>query len=298
MSNLFQHVTDAVGFGYSLFLFISYSLIIALTLTICESLNTILSDSMIDFIKKLVSSICNAVFNYVSLQPRYDYLNETKKLIKDYKNKKIKSIYIYYKRVPKKVINIYNKMTMCNLKQLHETLLQQYDAFDRQPNGVEYLETHSHELPFHCGLIFKMENDDHLLLDKTSVVSLLKLKELYVKGAVIKEISIPNDLIMSLGSFIQAGKHKTRDEEWFNWDPTHNCFYMVKRLLIKNKLYSQEMRNQINQYGNQIKKMYDASKKCDYSKNLEVFVNLQCRMMHFNLEFITKLNNVLMHSFN
>jgi hypothetical protein len=47
-----------------------------------------------------------------------------------------------------------------------------------------------------------------------------------------------------------------------------------------------------------MQRMHDASKTFSYSKNLELFVQLQARTVACNLGFVGKLNRILMYSFN
>ena len=88
-----------------------------------------------------------------------------------------------------------------------------------------------------------------------------------------------------------------KDEHWFQWDFKHNCFYITKRLLVKNGLYS-EPAHEMTRYYTQMQRLYDASKTFSYSKNLEMFVRLQARTVSCNLGVIEKLNRIIMYSFN
>jgi hypothetical protein len=160
----------------------------------------------------------------------------------------------------------------------------------------DYLRAHADALPFHCGLIFEMEDGTHLMLDKTSTIMLLKMKEPHIKNAVLNPISLGNQSF-TLGAFIDAGKRRMKDEHWFQWDFKHNCFYITKRLLVKNGLYSEEA-HEMTRYYTQMKRLYDASKTFSYSTNLEMFVQLQARTVACNLEFVHKMNRILMYSFN
>ena len=163
---------------------------------------------------------------------------------------------------------------------------------------TDYLCANAEALPFHCGLIFEMEDGVHLMLDKTSTVTLLKMKEPHIKNAVLKPISLKNkDAKMTLGAFLDAGKRRVKDEHWFHWDFKHHCFYVTKRLLVKNGLYSED-EHEMTRYYTQMQRMHDASKTFSYSKNLELFVQLQARTVACNLGFVGKLNRILMYSFN
>ena len=41
----------------------------------------------------------------------------------------------------------------------------------------DYLRQNADKMPFHCGLIFEMEDGVHLMLDKTSTMTLHKMNE-------------------------------------------------------------------------------------------------------------------------
>jgi hypothetical protein len=162
----------------------------------------------------------------------------------------------------------------------------------------DYLRDNAEALPFHCGLIFEMEDGVHLMLDKTSTMTLLKMKEPHIKNTVMKDISLKHkDAKMTLGAFLDAGKRRVKDEHWFQWDFKHHCFYVTKRLLVKNGMYSEE-EHEMTRYYTQMQRMHDASKTFSYSKNLELFVQLQARTVACNLGFVGKLNRILMYSFN
>lgn len=114
----------------------------------------------------------------------------------------------------------------------------------------------------------------------------------------MKDISLENkENKMTLGAFLDAGKRRMKDEHWFQWDFKHNCFYITRRLLVKNGLYSEEQ-HEMKRYYTQMQRLYDASKTFSYSKNLELFVQLQARTVACNLGFVGKLNRILMYSFN
>ena len=161
---------------------------------------------------------------------------------------------------------------------------------------VEHLRQNAETLPFHCGLVFEMEDGAHLMLDKTSTMTLLKMKDPHIKNAVLKPISLGNKPF-TLGAFIDAGKRRMKDEHWFQWDFKHNCFYITRRLLTKNGLYSED-EHEMTRYYKQMQRLYDASKTFSYSKNLEIFVQLQARTVACNLGFVHKMNRILMYSFN
>jgi hypothetical protein len=161
---------------------------------------------------------------------------------------------------------------------------------------TDYLRKNASLLPFHCGLIFEMEDGAHLMLDKTSTITLLKMKEPTIKNAVMKAVNMKTTST-TLGAFLDAGKRRMKDEHWFQWDFKHNCFYITKRLLVKNGLYS-EPAHEMTQYYAQMQRLYDASKTFSYSKNLEMFVRLQARTVSCNLGFVEKINRIIMYSFN
>ena len=299
MTNVFQHATGLASFAYSMTLLIAHLIVIACTLSICNFLGTFLSDNMVDIVKRVASSLANRVFGYLALQPSCHYLNDTQDNVRHYKNKTIKSIRIYYRRVPKKLINLYNKITLGRLDNLSVEMMAEHVKSDHCTGSMpDYLRAHADVLPFHCGLIFEMEDGAHLMLDKTSTMTLLKMKEPYIKNAVIKDISLKDkDAKITLGAFLDAGKRRMKDEHWFQWDFKHNCFYITKRLLVKNGLYSEE-EHEMTRYYTQMQRLYDASKTFSYSKNLELFVQLQARTVACNLGFVGKLNRILMYSFN
>ena len=134
------------------------------------------------------------------------------------------------------------------------------------------------------------------MLDKTSTMTLHKMKEPHIKNAVMKDIVL-KDKSFTLGSFLDAGKRRMKDEHWFQWDTKHNCFYITKRLLIKNGLYSEEA-HEMTRYYTQMQRLYDASKTFSYSKNLEMFVQLQARTVSCNLGLVNKINRIIMCTFN
>jgi uncharacterized protein YqiB (DUF1249 family) len=102
---------------------------------------------------------------------------------------------------------------------------------------------------------------------------------------------------LTLGAFLDAGKRRMKDEHWFQWDFKHNCFYITKRLLVKNGLYAEDV-HEMTRYYTQMQRLYDASKTFSYSKNLEMFVRLQARTVSCNLGFVEKINRIIMYSFN
>ena len=299
MSNIFQHAIGLVSFTYTMTLLVSYMIIMACTLAVCNFLSTVLSDKMVHLVKRVVSSCANRLFEYLALQPSCEYLNHTHDNVRHYKNKAIKTIRLYYRRVPKKLLNLYNKMTLSRLDNLYTEIMAEHAKSDHSTASVpEYLRQNADLLPFHCGLIFEMEDGVHLMLDKTSTITLLKMKEPHVKNAVIKDISLKNkDAKMTLGAFLDAGKRRVKDEHWFQWDFKHNCFYITNRLLVKNGLYSED-EHEMTRYYTQMQRLYDASKTFSYSKNLELFVQLQARTVACNLGFVNKMNRILMYSFN
>ena len=311
MSNVFQHAFSAVSFAYAIILLIAYFAIITCTLLACNLLSAALSDKMVHVVKSAVSSCANRVFEYFALQPSCEYLNETRDNMRHYKNKPIKSVQLYYRRVPKKLLNLYNKLTLCRLDGLYNEMMAEHAKSDHCSSSgsstshsrsndsqnmsmPDYLRAHADALPFHCGLIFEMEDGVHLMLDKTSTITLLKMKEPRIKNAVMKEVVMKPS---TLGAFIDAGKRRMKDEHWFQWDTKHNCFYITKRLLVKNGLYSEEA-HEMTRYYAQMQRLYDASKTFSYSKNLEMFVRLQARTVSCNLGFVEKLNRIIMYSFN
>jgi hypothetical protein len=287
-------------------LLVSYLIVMACTLTACNIVGAVLSDKMVHVVKRIVSSCANRVFNYFALQPSSDYLNDTHDNMRHYKNKTIKSVRLYYRRVPKKLLNLYNKITLCRLDNLYTDIMTEYTKSEHcggndcetSMSMPDYLRAHAEALPFHCGLIFEMDDGAHLMLDKTSTVTLHKMKEPHIKNAVMKEIALNDkDKPFTLGSFLDAGKRRMKDEHWFQWDTKHNCFHMTKRLLIKNGLYSEEA-HEMTRYYTQMQRLYDASKTFSYSKNLEMFVQLQARTVSCNLGFVEKINRIIMYSFN
>ena len=311
MSNVFQHAFSTVSFAYAMTLLIAYFAVITCTLLACNVLSAALSDKMVHVVKSVVSSCANRVFDYFALQPSCEYLNETRDNMRHYKNKSIKSLQLYYRRVPKKLLNLYNKITLGRLDGLYNEMMEEHAKSDHcssssisssNNNSInsqnvsmpDYLRAHADALPFHCGLIFEMEDGTHLMLDKTSTITLLKMKEPRIKNAVMKEVVIKPK---TLGAFIDAGKRRMKDEHWFQWDTKHNCFYITRRLLVKNGLYSEEA-HEMTRYYAQMQRLYDASKTFSYSKNLEMFVRLQARTVSCNLGFVEKLNRIIMYSFN
>ena len=105
---------------------------------------------------------------------------------------------------------------------------------------TDYLRQNADRLPFHCGLIFEMEDGAHLMLDKTSTITLVKMKDQHIKNAVIKPISLGDgDLkrVFTLGAFIDAGKRRMKDEHWFQWDFKRTPLHAILYLLI-NESYS------------------------------------------------------------
>jgi len=297
MTNVFQHAIGLASFAYSMTLLIAYLIVMACTLTVCNFLGTFLSDGMLDIVKSAVSSLANRVFGYFELQPSCHYLNETCENMRHYKNKRIKSIRLYYRRVPKKLLNLYNKITLSRMTKLYTEMMEEHSKADHCHVPMsEYLCQHADAIPFHCGLIFEMEDGVYLMLDKTSTMTLLKMKEPHIKNAVIKTISL-NDKSFVLGGFIDAAKRHMKDEHWFQWDFKHNCFYITKRLLVKNGLYLEE-EHEMTRYYTQMQRLYDISKTFSYSKNLELFVRLQACTVACDLGFVHKLNRILMYSFN
>ena len=301
MPNVFQHAFGLASFAYTMTLLISYLVVMTCTLTVCNLLSTVLSDKMVHLVKRVVSSCANVVFRYFALQPSCEYLNETNENMRHYKNKTIKSIRMYYRRVPKKLLNVYNKITLCRLHPLFIEMTMECTKSEHCMTPMsDYLRQNAEMLPFHCGLIFEMEDGVHLMLDKTSTITLIKMKDPHIKNAVIKDISLGDgDLKRSftLGAFIDAGKRRMKDEHWFQWDFKHNCFYVTRRLLVKNGLYS-EKDQEMTRYYTQMQRMHDASKTFSYSKNLELFVQLQARTVACNLGFVDKINRIIMYSFN
>jgi len=309
MTNIFQPGVSVASFTYSMALLVVYLIVMACTLTACNILGSVLSDKMVHVVKRIVSSCANGMFAYLALQPSCGYLNDTQDNMRHYKNKKIKSVRLYYRRVPKKLLNLYNKITLHRLDNLYTELMSEYTKSEHCGNNdsatpsmsmPDYLRAHAELLPFHCGLIFEMEDGAHLMLDKTSTVTLNKIKEPHIKNAVMKDVALKdndNDKSFTLGSFLDAGKRRMKDEHWFQWDTKHNCFYITKRLLIKNGLYSEEA-HEMTRYYTQMQRLYDASKTFSYSKNLEMFVQLQARTVSCNLGFVDKINRIIMYSFN
>jgi len=299
MTNVFQHAIGLASFGYTMTLLIAYLIFMTATLAVCNFLSTVLSDKMVHLVKRAVSSCANRLFEYLALQPSCEYLNDTQENMRHYKNKAIKSIRLYYRRVPKKLLNLYNKITLSRLDNLYTEMMAEHAKSDHCTGSMaDYLRAHAEALPFHCGLIFEMEDGAHLMLDKTSTMTLLKMKEPHIKNAVMKDISLKdNDTKITLGAFLDAGKRRMKDEHWFQWDFKHNCFYITKRILIKNGLYSEDA-HEMTRYYTQMQRLYDASKTFSYSKNLETFVQLQARTVACNLGFVGKMNRILMYSFN
>jgi hypothetical protein len=296
MTNVFQHAIGLASFGYTMTLLIAYLVVMTATLTVCNFLTTVLSDKMVHLVKRAVSSCANRLFEYLALQPSCEYLNDTHDNMRHYKNKAIKSIRLYYRRVPKKLLNLYNKITLSRLDNLYAEMMAEHAKSDHCTGSMsDYLRANAEALPFHCGLIFEMEDGAYLMLDKTSTMTLLKMKEPHIKNAVMKDISLNTKI--TLGTFLDAGKRRMKDEHWFQWDFKHNCFYITKRLLIKNGLYS-EGEHEMTRYYTQMQRLYDASKTFSYSKNLELFVQLQARTVACNLGFVGKMNRILMYSFN
>jgi hypothetical protein len=322
MTNIFQHAVGMASFLYAITLLIAYLLVIACTMLICNVLSAALSDRMLHVFKRVVSSCANRAFEYLALEPSCEYLNETRDNMRHYKNKTIKSIQLYYRRVPRKLLNMYNKITLGRLSGLYDEMMAEHAKSDHcissssnssiSSNNSEsmsmpdYLRAHADALPFHCGLIFEMEDGVHLMLDKTSTITLLKMKEPRIKNAVMKTVDVSSSSGSSsgndgsqktLGAFLDAGKRRMKDEHWFQWDFKHNCFYITKRLLVKNGLYS-EQAHEMTRYYTQMQRLYDASKTFSYSKNLEMFVRLQARTVSCNLGVIEKVNRIIMYSFN
>jgi hypothetical protein len=299
MTNVFQHAIGLASFGYTMTLLVAYLVVMTATLTVCNFLSTVLSDKMVHIAKRVMSYSANRLFEYLALQPSCEYLNDTQENMRHYKNKAIKSIRLYYRRVPKKLLNLYNKITLSRLDNLYAEMMAEHAKSDHCTGSMsDYLRANAEALPFHCGLIFEMEDGAHLMLDKTSTMTLLKMKEPHIKNAVIKDIYLKdNDTKTTLGAFLDAGKRRMKDEHWFQWDFKHNCFYITKRLLVKNGLYSEEA-HEMTRYYTQMQRLYDASKTFSYSKNLELFVQLQARTVACNLGFVGKMNRILMYSFN
>jgi hypothetical protein len=299
MTNIFQHAIALASFAYSMTLLIAYLIVMTCTLTVCDFLGTFLSDKMVDIAKCIVSSLANCVVGYFALQPSCTYLNDTCENMRHYKHKAIKTIRLYYRRVPKKLLNLYNKITLSRLDNLYTDLMVEHAKSDHCTEPMtDYLRQNAERLPFHCGLIFEMEDGTHLMLDKTSTITLVKLKEPYIKNSVMKDISLNGkDAKITLGAFLDAGKRRMKDEHWFQWDFKHHCFYITKRLLVKNGLYSEEA-HEMARYYTQMQRMHDASKTFSYSKNLEMFVRLQARTVACNLGFVDKINRMIMYSFN
>jgi hypothetical protein len=301
MPNVFQHAVGLASFAYTMTLLISYLIVMACTLSVCNLLSTVLSDKMVHLVKRVVSSCANGVFKYFALQPSCEYLNDTCENMRHYKHKQIKSIRLYYRRVPKKLLNLYNKMSLCRMQHLVSEMTAECTKSDHCMTPMsDYLHQHAETLPFHCGLLFEMEDGAHLMLDKTSTLTLIKLKDPHIKHAVMKDISLGDGVLkrcFTLGAFIDAGKRRMKDTHWFQWDFKHNCFYVTKRLLVKNGLYSEEA-HEMTRYYAQMQRLHDASKTFSYSKNLELFVQLQARTVACNLDFVNKINRIIMYSFN
>ena len=299
MANVFQHALGLASFAYAMTLLIAYLVVMTATLTVCNFLSTVLSDKMVHIAKRIVSSCANRLFEYLALQPSCEYLNDTQDNMRHYKNKAIKSIRLYYRRVPKKLLNLYNKISLCRMDHLISEMMAEHAKSDHCTVSMpDYLRVNAELLPFHCGLIFEMEDGAHLMLDKTSTLTLLKMKEPHIKNAVMKDISLKDvKRGMTLGAFLDAGKRRMKDEHWFQWDFKHNCFYITKRLLVKNGLYSEDA-HEMTRYYTQMQRLYDVSKTFSYSKNLETFVQLQARTVACNLGFVDRMNRILMYSFN
>ena len=298
MPNIFQHAIGLASFAYTMTLLVSYMILMACTLAVCNLLSTVLSDKMVHVVKRAVSSCANRGFRYFALQPSCEYLNDTCDNLRHYKNKTVRAIRLYYRRVPKKLLNLYNKMTLCRLDALYTEIMAEHAKSDHSTASVpDYLRQNADLLPFHCGLIFEMEDGAHLMLDKTSTMTLMKMKEPHIKNAVIKDVAIKDKKPFTLGAFLDAGKRRVNDEHWFQWDFKHNCFYVTKRLLTKNGLYSED-EHEMTRYYTQMQRLHDASKTFSYSENLELFVQLQARTVACNLGFVDKLNRILMYSFN
>jgi hypothetical protein len=299
MTNIFQHAIGLATFAYAMTLLVSYMILMACALAACNLLSTVLSDKMVHVVKRVVSSCANGLIKYLALQPSCEYLNESQDNMRHYKNKKIKSVQLYYRRVPKKLLNLYHKITLGRMDSLNSEIMTEYTKMEQCAIAVpvvEYLRQNADLLPFHCGLVFEMEDGAHLMLDKTSTMTLLKMKDPHIKNAVLKPISLRNKPF-TLGAFIDAGKRRMKDEHWFQWDFKHNCFYITRRLLTKNGLYSED-EHEMTRYYKQMQRLYDASKTFSYSKNLEIFVQLQARTVACNLGFVHKMNRILMYSFN
>ena len=299
MTNIFQHAIGLATFAYAMTLLVSYMILMACALAACNLLSTVLSDKMVHVVKRVVSSCANGLIKYLALQPSCEYLNESQDNMRHYKNKKIKSVCLYYRRVPKKLLNLYHKITLGRMDSLNSEIMTEYTKMEQcaiTVPVVEYLRQNAETLPCHCGLVFEMEDGAHLMLDKTSTMTLLKMKDPHIKNAVLKPISLGNKPF-TLGAFIDAGKRRMKDEHWFQWDFKHNCFYITRRLLTKNGLYSEED-HEMTRYYKQMQRLYDASKTFSYSKNLEIFVQLQARTVACNLGFVHKMNRILMYSFN
>ena len=299
MANVFQHALGLASFAYAMTLLIAYLVVMTVSLTVCNFLSTVLSDKMVHLVKRVVSSCANRLFEYLALQPSCEYLNTTHDNMRHYKNKAIKSIRLYYRRVPKKLLNLYNKITLSRLDNLYAEMTAAHAKSDHCTGSMsDYLRANAEALPFHCGLIFEMEDGAHLMLDKTSTMTLLKMKEPHIKNAVMKDISLKDvKQGITLGAFLDAGKRRMKDEHWFQWDFKHNCFYITKRLLVKNGLYSEDA-HEMTRYYTQMQRLHDASKTFSYSKNLELFVQLQARTVACNLGFVDRINRILMYSFN
>ena len=298
MTNIFQHAIGLASFTYAMTLLVSYMILMACTLAACNLLSTVLSDKMVHVVKRAVSSCLNRGFRYFALQPSCEYLNDTHDNLRHYKNKTIKSVRLYYRRVPKKLLNLYNKISLCRMDHLISEMMTEHAKSEHCTGSMtDYLRANAEALPFHCGLIFEMEDGAHLMLDKTSTVTLRKMNEPHIKNSVMKEVAFKGKEPFTLGSFLDAGKRRMKDEHWFQWDTKHNCFYMTKRLLIKNGLYSEEA-HEMTRYYTQMQRLYDASKTFSYSKNLEMFVQLQARTVSCNLGLVNKINRIIMCTFN
>lgn len=297
--NVFQHLISLVSFTYTTGLIVLYLIVMGCTLTVCNRLNTVLSDEMVHLIKRVISSCANSGFNYFALQPSCEYLNESQDNMRHYKNKPIKTIHLYYQQVPKKMLNLHNKITLGQLNDIYAQLITECVKTEQCAMTIpvaEHLRQNAEVLPFHCGLVFEMEDGVHLMLDKTSTIQLHKMKDTHIKNAVLKNISLGNKSF-TLGAFIDAGKRRMKDEHWFQWTMQHNCFYITRRLLVKNGIYSEED-HEMARYYKQMQHLYDASKTFSCSKNLEMFVQLQARTVACNLGVVHKMHRILMCSFS
>jgi hypothetical protein len=168
MTNVFQHAIGLATFAYAMTLLVSYMILMACVLAACNLLSTVLSDKMVHIVKRVASSCANRMFEYFALHPSCEYLNDTHDNMRHYKNKAIKSIRLYYRRVPKKLLNLYNKITLSRLDNLYAEMMAEHAKSDHCTGSMsDYLRANAEALPFHCGLIFEMEDGAHLMLDKT-----------------------------------------------------------------------------------------------------------------------------------